>query len=176
MILITDAGRDGGMPCFIPVQKLSSVTWEVTIFKELGECSSEWIFSLDSLFFHFIQIFFFQFASISFFSLIFFVFFFCFFHCFEFIHFSVSNRGFRCSETGHLFSSFGSGSKERFRERECCNTTITFTEKQSVVIMIINITLNNRTLLFSLGGDVREQIDVMCIVCVLCYQYVVINV
>lgn len=42
-------------------------------------------------------------------------------------------------------------------ERECCNTTITFTKNNIVAIMIRNITLNNRTLL--LGGDVREQID-----------------
>lgn len=68
-----------------------------------------------------------------------------------------SNRGFRCSETRHLFSSFGSGSKERMGERECCNTTITFTKNNIVAIMIRNITLNNRTLL--LGGGVREQID-----------------
>lgn len=42
-------------------------------------------------------------------------------------------------------------------ERECCNTTITFTKNNIVAIMIRNITLNNRTLL--LGGDTREQID-----------------
>lgn len=42
-------------------------------------------------------------------------------------------------------------------ERECCNTTITFTKNNIVAVMIRNITLNNRTLL--LGGGVREQID-----------------
>lgn len=42
-------------------------------------------------------------------------------------------------------------------ERECCNTTITFTKNNIMAIMIRNITLNNRTLL--LGGDIREQID-----------------
>lgn len=84
-----DAGGKG-MRMRIPVHEWSGVMWIV----------GGWALPVSGSFFFFLfflNIFFFFLNLIAQF----------------FFFFSDSNRGFRCSETRHLFSSFGSGSKER---------------------------------------------------------------
>ena len=85
--------------------------WNFLSFLFFSFFFSQSLFSLCVIFFFFsppnLLLFFFFFRSFLFFS--FFLFF-----LFSFFFFSDSNRGFRCSETRHLFSSFGSGSKERW--------------------------------------------------------------
>lgn len=82
-----DAGGEG-MRMRIPVHEWSGVMWIV----------GRWALPVSGSFF---------------FSFLFQYFFFLDFIA-QFFFFSDSNRGFRCSETRHLFSSFGSGSKERW--------------------------------------------------------------